>query len=134
MGALVGTDTALEIANIIVDISQLTDNISSENNLFVFLSLNQHLWRAIDDLDIALILLSKDCVKENIILKLIDHSIGKLELTKKKVNCFLKHNFLNEEQAASIHAAIDLMSRFESRPPQPQRSQLQCSLRQSRAG
>ena len=33
--------------------------------------------------------------------------VWQCELTKKKVNCFLKHNFLNEEQAASIHAGID---------------------------
>jgi hypothetical protein len=107
MGALVGTVIAMEIANTVVEISQFADDISSDYNLFVFLSLNQHLLRAIDDLDIVLVLMSKDCIKQSLILNLIYHSICKLNLVKMKIDCFLKHNLINEANAAYLHAEID---------------------------
>ncbi len=108
MGGLVGTEVALEIANIIVEISQFADNISFVQNLYVFLSIDQHLWRAVDELDFVLVLMSADCIKENLILKHISHAISRLESTKTKIECLLNHDLINEEQAANLIIEIDI--------------------------
>ena len=107
MGAIIGTDTALEIANIIVDISTFADSMFSEFNLFIALSIDCYLWRAVDELDFVLVLMSADSIKENLILKHTSRAISKLESTKMKIECLLNYNLITEEQATSLYEEFD---------------------------
>ncbi|MHA1439935.1 MAG: hypothetical protein ACTSPD_20490 [Promethearchaeota archaeon] len=85
MGAIVGTEPALETANIIIDIEKLADKIYDEQNLWVALSIDIHLWQAADNLDNALITMSMDMVT----IPLILDDISKANLKLADVTTFL---------------------------------------------
>ena len=108
MGGIVGTEVALEIADIIVEISQFADNISFVQNLYVFLSIDQHLWRAVDELDFVLVLMSADWMKECLILKHISNSICKLKLTNTKIQHLEVCGRIPEAQCLTFCEEIDI--------------------------
>jgi hypothetical protein len=108
MGAIVGTETALEIADIIVEISQFVDNIAIQHNFYIFMSIKHYLRCAIGELEYVLYLISKDCVKKCCVLEHISHVICKLELTQKKIECLVKGGWISEEQALVLNQEIDM--------------------------
>jgi len=107
MGAIVGTETALEIADIIVEMSQFMDNFSMHDNFCIFMALYHHLRCAINELDHVLYLMTKDCVEECHILEHISYAIHKLELTQKKIECLERCGWISEEQALIFNEEID---------------------------
>lgn len=107
MGAIVGTETALEIADIIVEISQFLDNIAKQYNFYIFTSIEHYLRCAIGELEYVLYLISKDCVKKCCILDHISHVIFKLELIQKKIGCLVKCGWISEEQALALNQEIN---------------------------
>ena len=68
MGAIVGTECALETANIIMDIDQLADEIFKNQDFMVALSIDIHLWKASNHLDNALVTMSLDYTTITLIL------------------------------------------------------------------
>ena len=107
MGAIVGNETALELANIIVDMSRFADNMFSEFTLFVALSIDFEIWRAVDELDKTLILMTIDSLEDSCIFYHLPHAICRLESAKLKVGCFLNYGCITEAQAESLTMQID---------------------------
>lgn len=97
MGAIVGTETALEIANIIVEISQFVDNFSIYHNFCLYMAIQHYIRCAIGELEFVLYLMSKGYLPECFILEHISHAIFKLELTQKKIECLVKCGKISEE-------------------------------------
>jgi len=107
MGAIVGTETALEIADIIVEISQFVDNFSRKQNFCIFMAIHHYLRCAIGELEFVLYLMTKDCVDEYYILEHISHAICKLELTQKKIECLVNCGKIFEEYALVLNEEIN---------------------------
>ena len=107
MGAIVGTETALELANILVDMSRFADTLFSEFTLFVALSIDFEIWRAVDELDKTLILMTIESLEDPCIYYHLPHAICKLESAKMKINWFLNHGWITEVQAENLLIEID---------------------------
>ena len=107
MGAIVGTDTALEIADIMVEISQFGDNLCVQDNFSLFMAIEHHLRCAINELEHVLYLMAKDYVEEDCISEHISHAICKLELTQKKIECLVKCGKVSEEYALILNEKIE---------------------------
>jgi hypothetical protein len=107
MGAIVGTETALEIADIIVEISQFVDDFALQHCFFIFMSIEHHLRCVIGELEFFLYLMTKDYVEECCILRHISNAIFKLELTQKKIESLVKFDIITEDQALILIEEID---------------------------
>jgi hypothetical protein len=78
MGAIIGTDAALDIAKVVVDIEQLADKVYEEQSLRTALSIDKYLWEAADNLDNTLITMSMDSTTISLILDAISKANVKL--------------------------------------------------------
>ncbi|MFX1568650.1 MAG: hypothetical protein ACFFCV_09810 [Promethearchaeota archaeon] len=107
MGAIVGTEIALEIADIIVEISQFVDDFVLQHCFCVFMSIQHHLRCVIGELEFVLYLMTKDYVQECCIVRHISYAICKLELTQKKIECLEKCGVISEEYALMLIMQID---------------------------
>ena len=108
MGAIVGTKDSLELAIIIVDMSRFVDNIWSEYDFCIALSINCRIGWAIGELDKTLLLMSIDSFNKSCVFSHISQAICKLECTITKVSSYLNHGWITEEQAGNLIEEIDI--------------------------
>ncbi len=88
MGAIVGTECALETASIIIEIDQLADEIFNNQEFMVGISIDIHLWIASNHLDNALVTMSLDYTTKTLILD----SLSKVNLKLADAMTYLLDN------------------------------------------
>ena len=107
MGATVGTPEAIMVAEIETKIEQLADEIFKNYSLYVSLNIDIRLWYASENLDLALIWMSTECIdlaKYHIII-----AESELETAKNIVLQFKDQGKISEENAQKIIDEIDLL-------------------------
>ncbi len=88
MGAIIGTECALDTANIIIQIDRLADKIFNDQEFMVSISIDIHLWIASNYLDNALVTMSLDDTTETLILE----SLSKVNLEFADLMAYLWDN------------------------------------------
>ncbi len=107
MGAIVGTDEAVEISIVETKIEQLADQIFDDYCLSVSIPIDIYLWCAGENLDSTLIWLATNytCLAE----QHINFAEFKLEKAKYKTNNLQERGRISDEEAQKILIKIDIL-------------------------
>jgi len=105
MGATVGTEEAMLVAQIETEIKQLADQIFTEYSLSISFSIDLKLWAASENLDLALIWMALGCgdIAEMHLLL----SIHELACAKCVINSFTEEGRIPEDKADEYNLIID---------------------------
>ncbi len=107
MGATIGTNEAIEIAQIETEIEQLADKIFDDYQLSVSLPIDVLLWVASENLDWVLFWMAEGCydLAENFVIL----SISELDCTKSTINQFKDNMDIPEEDAELLIQTIEIL-------------------------
>jgi len=105
MGVIVGTEDAIEIAQIETEIMQLADKVFNNYGLFITLAINIYLWRASENLDWAIFWMAKGCMETA--MTYISQSIYILESANCTIIQLKNSGDISEDEAQAIFKAIN---------------------------
>lgn len=105
MGAIIGTETALEIAEIEIDLNNFADQIDNLTIFWKAFLINIHIWQGCDKLDQSLIYLSLNNTNRTEIC--IVKCIRDLNLAKHTVSLMSRLGMISDELAVELKSEID---------------------------